>query len=204
MRAVGFCCILFGRPQIGVEATQEEGKMKKNEAGQRRQAISRRQALGWTARGGAALAGAALLGRMEGQAETVSAQSALGIAGSWMITATDDGAQGPPNSFLATFTNGGGYIQSSSPGESTGHGSWIQNADGSIGLTFWQQFYQPMSQDMPPAIFTAVAAFQNTFSGRYRYNVTLADGSPLPAGAGGPPSSRTGMAVGTRIAVRVL
>jgi hypothetical protein len=61
--------------------------------------------------------------------------SAPNLEGSWEITVKPDG--GDPVVDLATFTKGGGLINSDpDPNLSTGHGTWVRTGGPEFGVTF--------------------------------------------------------------------
>jgi hypothetical protein len=61
--------------------------------------------------------------------------NAPGLAGSWEITVIPDG--GDPVINLATFTEGGGIINSDpDPNLSTGHGTWVRTGGHEFAVTF--------------------------------------------------------------------
>jgi hypothetical protein len=61
--------------------------------------------------------------------------SAPQLEGTWEVTVTPDG--GAPIVDLATFTSGGGMINSDpDPNLSTGHGTWTKNGGNEFGVTF--------------------------------------------------------------------
>jgi hypothetical protein len=171
--------------------------------------MSRRAALR-LAGASAALASAVVAGTRPGA--TTLAQSAQGaqstqgaarIAGSWLSTRTTDNQQGPsPAPDLETFIADGGYVQSSDLSASTGHGAWVLNDDGSIGLTFLKLGFDPAAgPNAPPVTIKVVGTLQlgadgNTYSGRYRDSVTLPSGMVV--------QSETGSAQGTRLQVEAL
>ena len=72
-----------------------------------------------------------------GTRSNVSAEGERGPAleGSWEVTVMPDG--GAPIVDLATFTSGGGLINSDpDPNLSTGHGTWVRNGGDEFGVTF--------------------------------------------------------------------
>ena len=72
-----------------------------------------------------------------GTRSNVSAEGGSGSAleGSWEITVMPDG--GDPIVDLATFTRGGGIINSDpDPNLSTGHGTWVRTGGDEFGVTF--------------------------------------------------------------------
>ena len=61
--------------------------------------------------------------------------NAPALEGSWEITVTPDG--GEPIVDLATFTSGGGVINSDpDPNLSTGHGTWVRTGGDQFAVTF--------------------------------------------------------------------
>ncbi|HYJ85743.1 MAG TPA: hypothetical protein VEW46_06800 [Pyrinomonadaceae bacterium] len=69
------------------------------------------------------------------QSNAVAGGSAPQLEGSWEITVTPDG--GAPIVDLATFTGGGGIINSDpDPNLSTGHGTWVKTGGQQFGVTF--------------------------------------------------------------------
>lgn len=72
-----------------------------------------------------------------GTRSNVSAEGATApeLEGSWEVTVMPDG--GDPIVDLATFTSGGGIINSDpDPNLSTGHGTWVRTGGHEFGVTF--------------------------------------------------------------------
>jgi hypothetical protein len=100
--------------------------------------------------------------------------SAPDLEGSWEITVTPDG--GDPIVDLATFTRGGGVINSDpDPNLSTGHGAWVRTGGDEFAVTF----VHFLSSGGVPLGRLKVRAVQqldkqtDTFSGKFQTDVII-------------------------------
>ncbi|HZU76246.1 MAG TPA: hypothetical protein VFA70_05745 [Dehalococcoidia bacterium] len=144
----------------------------------------RRRLLAWLARGGALAAGAALLPALPGTA--ARAQTGAAIVGSWIVATTR------PQTTLATFSADGTVVGSNPPLQpapagvavsalsiSTAHGSWRQQADGTVGFTFVELEYDPQATLLFLTWISGSASLDsslNAASGPYSVQVTLPSG----------------------------
>src|SRR5215204_7164477 len=71
----------------------------------------------------------------QGVVNAGAAEAATALEGSWEITVTPDG--GDPIVDIATFTRGGGLINSDpDPNLSAGHGTWVKTGGREFAVTF--------------------------------------------------------------------
>ncbi len=100
--------------------------------------------------------------------------SAPQLEGSWEITVTPDG--GDPIVDLATFTSGGGIINSDpDPNLSTGHGTWVRTGGHEFGVTF-VHFLSNQGTALGTVKVRAVIQLDgstNTFSGPFQTDVFI-------------------------------
>lgn len=96
------------------------------------------------------------------------------LEGSWEVTVMPDG--GDPIVDIATFTSGGGLINSDpDPNLSTGHGTWIRTGGNEFASTF-VHFLSDQGAALGTLKVRAVGQFDrhtDTFSGRFRTDVII-------------------------------
>ena len=102
------------------------------------------------------------------------AEAAPTLEGSWEITVMPDG--GAPITDLATFTRGGGLINSDpDPNLSTGHGTWVKTGGREFTVTFIH-FLSNQGAALGTVKVRAVIQLDrqtDTFSGPFRTDVLI-------------------------------
>jgi hypothetical protein len=100
--------------------------------------------------------------------------SAPQLEGSWEVTVTPNG--GPAIVDMATFTGGGGIINSDpDPNLSTGHGTWVRTGADQVGVTF-VHFLSDQGAPLGTLKVRAVIQLDNqtdTFSGPFQTDVII-------------------------------
>ena len=107
-----------------------------------------------------------------GTRSNVGAQGAAApnLEGSWEVTVMPNG--GDPIVDLATFTSGGGIINSDpDPALSTGHGTWVRIGGDKFGVTFIHLL--PGGDRVKVRAITQLDQQSNTFSGPFQTDIII-------------------------------
>ncbi len=156
----------------------------------------RRQVLGWAARSGAALAGAALVAG--GSGGVARAQAGQHLEGSWMFAAISAGGQAGPPRFLVTFTRDGLVIrtaplQQAAPPAlgvarmfiSTTHGEWMRTGDREFAVTVVGFAFDETGNFLATQRIRATIRLDetlNTFTALSNVQFVTSDGSVIDGG----------------------
>jgi hypothetical protein len=117
---------------------------------------------------------AALMAAAGTQFNALGGASAPQLEGTWEVTVMPAG--GAPIIDLATFTSGGGMINSDpDPNLSAGHGTWVKNGGNEFGVTF---IHFLSDQGAPLGTLKVRAEIQldqstDTFSGPFRTDLII-------------------------------
>ena len=129
-----------------------------------------------------------------------AAKKSRTVTGSWRVNAMPAPEAGVlPLMSLATFTRDGGIVDSSMPGQSSGHGQWVKTGNEEFAVTFIHLLFDVTGQFTGTVKVRAsltVDGEGNELSGPFKTDIFDASGNPL--------FSFEGTVHGTRISVEPL